>query len=182
MLCPFERTNYSDACVLKFVISANESFVNFLVIVVYESEWKALNPFLIGNFNDQETLVVMFKWKANSFSIIHDSIFFQLCFVQTVKAVLQLVACVKGELIIPLLIWVLDIISLIAYRSEVLRLLNVSDLSHVSCTAGSEIRIHHDRVIIICLSVQCDDLDSTNQQLQKFIIVTVNWRPLWIWS
>jgi hypothetical protein len=62
-----ERADDSDSCVLKLIISCNDVIEDFLFFAVHKPEWKALNPFLIGNLNHQETLIVMRQVERNFF-------------------------------------------------------------------------------------------------------------------
>ena len=59
--CPFKRARNSNSCVLKLIIPSDDIFKDFLIFIVKESEWETLDPFLFGDFDDKETLIVIFE-------------------------------------------------------------------------------------------------------------------------
>ena len=92
-----------------------------------------------------------------------------------------MVGRIKCKLIISFLTWIL--MNHLAVRSpKILRFFNVSDYGHIPWTTCPEVGIHHYCIVVVCLSVQCNDLDSSNQQFQKVIIIAVNFCSFWIRS
>ena len=152
MSCPFKRARNSNSCVLKLIIPSDDIFKDFLIFIVKESEWETLDPFHFGDFDDKETLIVIFEWEFNSLDIIHDCFFFELNFFQTVNFELKMVGRIKCKLIISFLTWIL--MNHLAVRSpKILRFFNVSDYGHVPWTTCPKVGIHHYCIVIVCLSV-----------------------------
>lgn len=177
-----EGANNPNSCVLKLIVSSYNSPVNlFGLIVRQEPKGKALNPFFVGYFNNQKTLIKVFQLESNSLHALHDSDLFDFGTLQTIKGKLELQACVEGPLIIFFL-RVVDSALCTLDHSQVFRLFDVTQVNHVFLSPCPEIRVQHYSIVIIRLGVKGNNLYSSRQKLQKIVVVTVNLCAFRIWS